>query len=101
MENNVIPMYSRISLPELFLNMNRTQCEFNRDVKNCILRLDRKQKTLQAFIVALFLTILVGFGAFYCAMQKVKTEPTTVYIQGERATVDLNELPLAPLEELK
>lgn len=99
--NNVIPMYSKISLAELFLNMNRTQHEFNRDVKDCILKMNKKQKILQALVIALFLTTIMGFMAFGLAMHKFKTEPTTVYIQGESATVDLNDLPLAPLEEVK
>ena len=100
-ENKVIPMYSKISLAELFVNMNRTQHDFNKEVKNCLLQIDKKQKVMQAFIVALTLTIITMGLGFILAMNKIKSEPMTVYIDGQRETVDINELPLAPLEELK
>ena len=100
-ENKVIPMYSKISLAELFVNMNRTQHELNADFKDCILNLNKKAKILQAFIVALTLTIITMGIGFTLALNKISKEPTTVYLQGYEKTVDINSLPLPPLEELK
>ena len=98
-ENKVIPMYSKISLAELFVNMNRTQHELNADFKDCILNLNKKAKILQAFIVALTLTIITMGIGFTLALNKISKEPIT--IQVEDRLVDLDKLPLPPLEELK
>ena len=99
--NNVIELRPDFNIYDLFLNMNNTQTELNEKATKCILQLQKKYKTLKSFIIALTITTIMGFMAFGLAINKVKTEPTTVYIQGESATVDLNDLPLAPLEELK
>lgn len=72
--NNVIPMYSKISLAELFVNMNTTQQHFNKDVKNCLIVLKRENKWLKAFVIALFLAVIaMGIGG-YMGFQKFEKD---------------------------
>lgn len=97
----VIPMYSKLSLAELFINMNRTQNDINNELKKHIVKINKRQKILQSFIVAMSLIIMTMSLGFTLAIHKIKSEPTTVYLQGYDRTVDINDLPLAPLEELK
>jgi hypothetical protein len=63
--------------------------------------LEYKMEGIKTMITVLLLAFVVTGIGFGLAIKKIKSEPTTVYIQDENRTVDINDLPLAPLEELK
>ena len=101
---NVIPFNqpkSSYSMTELFLNMNRTQQNINRNMINSLELLNKRYKILKAVVIAtvlISLTTALGFGL---AVNKMKSMTYSVYVDGQRETVDIKDLPIAPLEELK
>jgi len=59
MENNVIPMYSKISIYDLFMRMNETQYAVNKDLRMCVYALKTKYEILTATVITLFLSLAV------------------------------------------
>ena len=100
--SNVIHMpQQHYSVEEMFLNMNKTQNKLNRNMIHTMELMNKKHRRLKAAVIAMFL-ISVCFGlSMILAVKKIQTTPTTVYIQGYNHTVDVKDLPIAPLEELK
>lgn len=104
--DNVIPFnrpLKNVSIEGLFLNMNKQTVTCLRDLKGCVEILRKRQQILTAFMIA---SVLFAFAACIgCALavHKMKTTPTTatIYIDGTTQTVDIDQLPIAPLEELK
>ena len=83
------------------MNKHKSYIQLAQIQSNCILDLQKEQSFLKALIVAAFLIIITMGAGFTLALNKISKEPTTVYLQGYDSTVDINDLPLAPLEELK
>ena len=100
--SNVIHLPQReYSIYELFMNMNKQQHKLNRSMLSTMELMNKKHRRLKAAVIALFL-ISVCFGlSTILAVKKIQTTPATVYIQGYNHTVDIKDLPIAPLEELK
>lgn len=97
--SNVIPIEKKFTMAELFLNMNRTQHELNRDFKNTIFALKRQNEWLKASIISLLLFTVCAVGALAWTIHDFKTKPVTVLLENQ--VQELDKLPLPPLEELE
>lgn len=56
---------------------------------------------MKAFVIAVLLTLIAGFCGYQLAMKKIEKSPVTVYIIDKEQEIDIDNLPLVPLEELK
>lgn len=74
MANNVIPMYSKISIVDLFDNMNRQQMNVNKSVSDCIHALKTKYDILKACVICLFLVSITMIISFYWAINEFQTK---------------------------
>lgn len=99
MTSNVIPFEKKFTITELFLNMNRTQYDFNKHTKTSILFLKQRYEWLKAGFIALSLFTIAATIAFGWAIHDFKTKPVTVLLENQ--VQELDKLPLPPLEELK
>lgn len=103
MRNNVIHMYPprNVCMEDLFDNMNRAVNTHIHNLTVCVDNLDKRAKRLKTALIATILILIgcaIGFGL---AINDIKTKPVTVYVEGQPTTVDINKLPIPPLEELK
>ena len=95
----VLQFEKNFTITELFLNMNRTQHELNRDFKNTILYLKKQNEWLKASIISLLIFTVCAVGALAWSIHDFKTKPVTVLLENQ--IQELDKLPLPPLEELK
>ena len=97
--SNVIPIEKKFSIAELFLNMNRTQYDLNKNFKTSIFWLKQRYEWLKAAVIALTLCVIamgVGFGL---AIKDFKSKPVTVLLENQ--VQELDKLPLPPLEQIE
>lgn len=97
--SNVVPFEKNFTITELFINMNRTQHDFNRHTKESILYLKKQNEWLKASIISLLLFTVCAVGALAWSIHDFKTKPVTVLLENQ--VQELDKLPLPPLEELK
>lgn len=86
-------------MAELIKSMNYR--EIARVQQGKIRMLEYQMEGIKTMITVLLLAFVVTGIGFGLAIKKIKSEPTTVYLQGYDRTVDIKDIPIAPLEELK
>jgi hypothetical protein len=95
----VLQFEKNFTITELFLNMNRTQHDFNRHTKDSILQLKKQNEWLKASIISLLIFTVCAVGALAWSIHDFKTKPVTVLLENQ--VQELDKLPLPPLEEIK